>query len=156
VSDIALRWNITEGAADFEIEANDLASDDTFETAIFLSLFTRRRASDGDALPVELGPDRGGWWADQLSPVEGDKYGSRLWLLSREKEQPVILTRAREYVIEALAWLTEDLITDRLDVTAEVLRRGILLISVTIHRPKAKPLNFKYDYNWEAQEARRA
>lgn len=156
MSDIALIWNSLEGGADFAIERNDLATDDTFETAVLLSLFTDRRVEDSETLPEEAGADRGGWWADALSPVEGDKLGSRLWLLRREKQEARVLELAKLYATEALTWMLVDRIADRVTVTAEVHGTGALLLGVTIHRPGVDPLSYRYDYSWAAQALRRA
>ena len=52
--------------------------------AVISSLFTWARARDGDELPTPESP-RMGFWGDTYSPVTGDRWGSRLWLLSRAK-----------------------------------------------------------------------
>ena len=90
MSDIGLFWD--RDSADFAIEANDLATDDGLETAVSLSLFTDRRAEDGDALPSG-DADRRGWWGDDFPAVDGDRMGSRLWLLARSKQTPDVLER---------------------------------------------------------------
>ena len=59
--DIALIWNDALGAADIEIGASDLTTDAGLRTALLLSLFTDRRAEDGDVLP-DNASDRRGWW----------------------------------------------------------------------------------------------
>lgn len=152
MSDIGLFWDL--GSADFAIEANDLATDDGLETAVSLSLFTDRRAEDGDALPSG-DADRRGWWGDDFPAVDGDRMGSRLWLLARSKQTPDVLERAREYAREALAWLVEDGVAASVDATAEVVRTGFLGLTVTVYRPSGQSTRFRYDYNWEAQAARR-
>jgi phage gp46-like protein len=154
MSDIALVWDNEAGAADVAIVANDLQADDGLETAVFLSLFTDRRAEEGDTLP-ESGADRRGWWADGVPVVPDDKWGSRLWLLSRAKNEPGTAQRAREYAEEALAWLMEDRVTDRVDVDAAIRADGILLIEVEVYRPGRDVTFYRYDYVWASQEARR-
>lgn len=156
MTDIRLVWNPELGAADFGIKDNDLEQDDTFETSLLLSIFTDAPAKPGDVVPPELEGKRGGWWADALAAIAGDKFGSRLWLLRRVKQEPTVLTRAREYVLEALEWMLVDKVTDRIEVATEILRPGVLLLTVTVYRPKRKPETFKYDYNWQRQVARRA
>jgi phage gp46-like protein len=152
MSDLALRWDPTAGAADLAIEANDLARDDGLETAVMLSLILDRRAEDGDTLaPGET--DRRGWWADAVPPVEGDRTGSRLWLLAREKESPAVLPRVEEYVREALAWLVQDRVAERIEVTASIPQKGTLVYEVAIYRPgRADPVRYRFDAVWAAME----
>lgn len=150
MTDIALRWDIF--AADFAVEANDLATDDGLQTAIILSLFTDRRADDSDALP-DGQTDRRGWWGDAFPTVQGDKIGSRLWLLGREKQMQEVVTRAEEYVREALQWLLDDKVADRVDGTAEITRPGMLGITVKVYRPATDAVQWRFDYTWAAQAA---
>lgn len=154
MSDIGLTWITEEGGADFAVAGNDLVVDDGLETAVFLSLFTDRRAEDGDVLPTGE-QDRRGWWGDAFPVVDGDRHGSRLWLLARAKELPETLTRAEEYAREALAWLTEDRVAERVEVTAAVESRGVLRLTVAIYRPRVDVVTYRYDYVWAAQAARR-
>ncbi len=148
MSDLALRWDATSFAADLAIEANDLARDEGLETAVLLSLFTDRRAEPGDPLP-DGESDRRGWWADALPVVEGDRIGSRLWLLSREKETKATLSRAEEYAREALQWLVDDLVAERVKVTAKIPRTGVLGLEVVIYRPQADPVKYRFNHAWE-------
>lgn len=152
MSDLALTWD--GHGADLSIEENDLARDDGLETAVLLSLFTDRRADDGDVLP-DGETDRRGWWGDGVPVVEGDRTGSRLWLLGREKQTPATLSRAREYALEALQWLIEDKIAASIDVVATMPGYGGRLLTVTIHRPKSGAVQYEFGYTWAAQEARR-
>lgn len=155
MTDLLLTWDPAEFAADLSIEANDLAADDGLETAVLLSLFTDREAAPGDVLP-EGETDRRGWWGDAFPTVEGDKIGSRLWLLGRAKATPDVLSRAQEYAREALEWLVEDRVALKVDVTTEFLtgNRG-LGIAVEIYRPgKNDPTAFRFGRTWAAQEAR--
>jgi phage gp46-like protein len=156
--DIGLFWQVASGAADFEIEGNDLSVDGGLETAVMLSLFADRRAEDGDVLP-DGGSDRRGWWADEFSTVDGDRIGSRLWLLARSKDMSEVLALAPEYAREALAWMVEDKLAEAVEVTAErVLRSGrdsAIVLNVSIQRPKADVVLYRYTYAWKNQEVRR-
>lgn len=153
MSDIRLTWDVF--AADFTIVANDLETDDGLETAVLVSLFTDRRAATDDAIPDGT-DDRRGWWGDPTLPTPNDLIGSRLWLLSREKQQQSVLDRAAEYAREALQWLLDDRVSDQIDVTAEIVRTGILGLLVVIHRPAKATAEFRFDFNWQAQQARAA
>lgn len=154
MSDIGLTWILEEGGADFTVSGNDLVVDNGLETDVFLSLFTDRRAEDGDVLPTgEL--DRRGWWGDAFPVVPGDRFGSRLWLLARAKEVPETLRRAEEYASEALVHLVEDRVVERVEVTAAFERRGVMRLTVPIYRPRVDVVTYQYDYAWAAQAARR-
>lgn len=135
------------GGIDFALESNDLQLGHDLETAVLVSLFTDRRANPDDPLP-EQGASRRGWWGDSFSEISGDKIGSRLWLLEREKQTPQTLARAKEYVTEALSWLLTDGLALRYEVTVEWLRQGELGIGLKIERPK-DTLNYRYQYLWQ-------
>lgn len=99
--------------------------------AVVISLFTWRRANDDDDLP---GDSKEGWWGDIYPAVADDRIGSRLWLLSRAKLLPETSRRAKEYAEEALAWLIDDGVASRIDVTAERQGNDMLALSIVIYR----------------------
>lgn len=120
--------------------------DDGLETSIIISLFTDRRAEADDQIS---GDDRRGWWGDLLTEVEGDRIGSRLWLLSREKQLPNVLSKAREYAAEALQWLIEDGIASAVGVAAEIVRTGVLGLAIEITRTAAPPVKYRFEAFWK-------
>lgn len=147
---------------DWQTALPSLADDDGLETAIILSLFTDRRAADDDELPDGT-DDRRGWWGDAHPEVPGDAFGSRLWLLFREKDMQSAVNRAREYTEEALAWLVDDgvarrvvVVTGWVDRISGALsetrtitsRAGVLGIGVTVYRPNTPPEKFRYEAFW--------
>ncbi|MCE8004215.1 phage GP46 family protein [Billgrantia ethanolica] len=143
--DIAIQYDAAAKYFDLALEGGDLATDQGLETAVILSLFTDRRAEDADRLPDDAG-DRRGWWADAFNDRP---HGSRLWLLHREKELDEVLRRAKTYAEEALAWLVEDEVASRVIVEATNVRRGVLQLSVEIHRGDQVTLERQYDYVWQ-------
>jgi phage gp46-like protein len=149
VSDIGLTWDGT--FADLSISQNDLASDEGLETSVLISLFTDRRAEPGDVLPDGT-TDRRGWWADAAPVVADDRIGSRLWLLDRAKQTPDVLPRAEEYAREALQWMIEDRVTDRIDVTASFPRAETIGLEVSIYRPELDPVTYRFNYTWNSHE----
>jgi phage gp46-like protein len=80
--------------------------------------------------------DRRGWWADEFAAVEGDRIGSRLWLLDRSKRTNETVLRAKQYVREALAWMLEDKVVASIDVDVDTTDKA-LLIAVGLQRPGA-------------------
>jgi phage gp46-like protein len=151
MSDLRLTWDVH--AADLSIAMNDLVMDEGLETAVLLSLFTDRRSNDGDVLP-DTHSDRRGWWGDAFPVVAGDRIGSRLWLLYREKEEATVLVRAREYAREALQWLLDDQVAAAVDVEAEITRPGMLGLHIVITRPLSTPVEYRFSAVWAGQAAR--
>jgi phage gp46-like protein len=152
MNDIALQWSDSQLSADVAVELNDLVQDGGLETAVMLSLFTDRRSEEGDELPPG-DTDRRGWWADAAPVVEGDRIGSRLWLLEREVATQAVVDRAVTYAREALQWLLDDKVASSLEVSAEIPRRGMIGLVVKIYRPQKDPVNYRFDHVWNAQEA---
>ena len=147
MADIQTRWQPGALRADWYVVAGDLASARDLETAVILSLFTDRRADADDELP-DGGDDRRGWWGDGLADRP---LGSRLWLLARAKVTRETRLRAIEYAQEALAWMVDDGVADRVEVDAEWL--GVppsqLAVTVTIHPPAAAPAVFRFADVWQ-------
>lgn len=148
MADLRTFFESLELGGDLALDGFDLATDDGLETAVILSLFTDAPAGADDPLP-EGETDRRGWWADAYPPVAGDVIGSRLWLLSREKQLPAALNRAREYAATALAWLVTDGAAQRVDIDAEAVRAGVLGLAIAIHRPDNNVARFRFQALWQ-------
>jgi len=123
-------------AGDLQLGSGGLAQDDSLTTSVLISLFTDRRARADDPLPAGDGDDRRGWLGDALAEIEGDRIGSRLWLLRREKETEETRKRAIDYCREALAWIIEDQLATKIDIAAEWVRpgSGLLGLQIVIYR----------------------
>lgn len=147
---------MTENGGALVLSGFDLARDDGLETAVIISLFTDRRANP-EQIPVELPQDDlRGYWGDISNATPSDQTGSLLWLLAREKQLPQVLGRAQQYCREALAWMIEDLVATRVEVTAEFIAQGWMLILVDIFRPTGSPVRYRFNYEWAAQAAKRS
>jgi phage gp46-like protein len=148
LADLALTWVDQLGAADLSMIDSDIASDRTMVTAVILSIFVDRRADPDDVPPSGDPTDMRGWWADQFSAVEGDRIGSRLWLLDRAKLTSETARNAEGYIREALAWMIEDRVVSSVDVET-VTTAASLLIGVTLHRPGRDPLALRFTHVWD-------
>lgn len=105
------------------------AEDDGLATAVLISLFTDARADS----PLDVGEtDKRGWWGDKFSPVPGDRIGSQLWRLAREKDRPESLLKAKSYAETALVWMVDDGLVSEITVNAWRYRADVLAISVDI------------------------
>lgn len=147
-------WDAEAGRGDLSFDGNqaDLETDEGLETAVIISLFSDRRAGDDEELPSGVGSKRG-WWGDSLADVGGDQIGSKLWLLCREKRLNSVRLRAEQYIREALQWMIDTKIATKIDVDVTFGEGNRLIFQGRIHRPE-NPLDFRYNYNWQSQEAR--
>ena len=148
MTDIALQPRF-DGRIDIQLNNGDLVADDGLRTAVVLSLLTDRRANPGDVLP-DGGDDRRGWWADMLATAGGDRFGSRLWLLSREKNLAEVRRRAETYAAEALEWLREDGIANTIEVDAETVATDRLGLKIRIIRTDGQAIEERFNNLWES------
>lgn len=128
---------LSENGPDLVLEAGDLALDRGLSSAVLLSLFVDRRAGVDDLIPPD--DDARGW---PLEP-SGDRWGSRLWLLERSKATPEAIALARAGVLEALQWLVDDGIAERIDARVELGTsldgvRDRILVEVDVVRGTAR------------------
>ena len=130
MTDVAVIWDGDAYEGDVRLDGADLEREDGLRTAVILSLFSDARALSGD-IPEDEDPR--GVWTDALG-TDGDRYGSRLWLLQRSKQTSDVPVLAVEYAREALEWMVEDGVADRVEVSAEWARRGWLRIAPAISR----------------------
>lgn len=149
LGDLALVWSDAQGSADLLMIDNDLASERGLVTAAVLSLFTDARAKDDDKPPSGHPDDRRGWWADEFAEVEGDKYGSRLWLLDRSTLSNESLRRADEYIREALAWMIEDRVVASIDVTITKVAPNRADVEIGLQRPSGDGVTFRFTRVWD-------
>ena len=121
--------------------------DDDLTRAVINSLFCWRRANDDDELP---GASRFGWWGDTFEV--NDKFGSRLWLLSRAKLTAQTPLRAKEYVEEALQWLVDDGVAADVVVQVEKATVDRLDMSIVITKPNDTTTSLRFQNMWSYLE----
>ncbi len=145
--DLALTYSPALDAFDVSIDAlnADLRREETFTTAVVLSLMIDRLAEPGDVAP---GADRRGWWADAFAE-SGDRHGSRLWLMGREKQLDATVERAKLYIEEALQWLIDDGVATSVAATVFVPRRAWLVADVAITLDGASR-RFRFEWSDDA------
>src|SRR5262252_2437053 len=138
LTDIRTSWDPWFLQGDWVFAPPDLMTGRDLETAATLSLFTDRLALPDDPLPDPNDGDRRGWWADW--DAEQGYLGSRIWLISREKQTEAVRLRAEEYCREALQWMLDDDVADSVQVTASwapIEAPGRLDVDVLISRDRA-------------------
>ncbi len=131
---IAVSFDGLKMSGDLSLSPTGLARDDGLTTCVLVSLFSDRRARADDPLPEGTGDYRRGWIGDALADIDGDRIGSRLWLLRREKQTEETRRRAEDYCREALAWLISDGLATAVAVAAEWVRMGMLGVEIVIDR----------------------
>lgn len=157
MTDLALRWSEAAQGFDIALDAatGQLVTDDGLTTAVLISLFTDARAAADDALPDPAGARRG-WWGDALA-ADGQPWGSKLWLLRREKCTAATAARAQAYAAAALAWLVRERIAARVEVEAEALpAEQRIALAITIVRPAGERVEYRWRNLWEDGHALRA
>lgn len=147
--DIRIQHTNMDGVIGFDLsmDGTQFSIDQGLETSVIISLFTDRRADADEVLPDGSG-DLRGWFGDSMAEVVGDRIGSLLWLLWREKQTQKVLVRARDYARDALKWLVEDGLAKRADVEASYPRAGVLALAVEIERPDGSVSRYRYERFW--------
>ncbi|MBT9429954.1 phage GP46 family protein [Candidatus Symbiopectobacterium endolongispinus] len=102
-----------------------LPDQERLRRAVMISLFTWRRAEPDDDTDTPFG-----WWGDTWPTVQNDRIGSRLHLLKRSTLTNQTAQKAKEYIAQALTWMTDDGIALRVDI--EVVRSGIDRLIATV------------------------
>lgn len=118
-----------------------LSFDRTLASPLLLAIGSERRAATDDVLPPMMAPNgpapfgaRRGWVGDVLLS-DGQRQGSRLWLLERAKRTEATRLSAEDYTAEAISAIADyhDL---ELNVSASWQRipgeglRGVLVVQV--------------------------
>lgn len=133
---------------DLVVTNDDFLTDAGLETAVIVSLFTDRRVERSE-LPYGDNDQRG-WWGDGYLKNPNDKIGSKLWLLQREKMTATTLQRAKNYAEQALQWMIDDRVAEKISVTVSPTRYDAIAIAIDIIRSR-KTINLQYHLHWYAQ-----
>lgn len=136
----------TDGRFDIVIENGDIANEDGFETAIYVSLFTDARAPESKVIRPE---NRRGWLGNIASPVEGRELGSLLWLAEQRRLNQGTLNEIIDYARQALAWFVEDEIAKSIEVSGEIVPRSGIALTINITATDGKTETY-YVPLWEA------
>jgi phage gp46-like protein len=131
------------GYADASVKAGDIETERGLETAVILSLLLDARARPDDAIPDGT-DDRRGWWGDD----DEVSYGSRLWLLERSTLTQETINQWRELAAEALAWMTDQGIVQRVTVAVERESAEAIIATIRLLRPRQRDLEFRFRRVW--------
>lgn len=112
--------------------AGHLTVDEGLRTMVLLALFTDRRADPEDQ--VQDSSDLKGWWGDTYPEIDGDVFGSKLWMLQGMKANQAALEFGKAETKAALAFMIEDGIAIDIQVEAEI-QKNVYASRVGIQRP---------------------
>lgn len=144
---------IKDELIDMSLLPGDIAGDDGLETSVLISLFSDARATQDMLDAIDNDGDLRGFWGDITRP--SDSTGSLLWTLKRAKQLTSTLAKARGFCQQALQWLIDDKVADRVDIATSYLApaSGVMIIAVDIYRPgSANPTQYRYGYEWTNQQ----
>ncbi len=146
MTDFALVQN---GAViDMAVVNGDILGDDGLQTAISLSLFMDRRATDDDAKLHGITHRRGNW-ADSIDPQRHQR-GSWLWLYERATLVSRSASAISREAKRALAWMVKDGILGSVDCNVARLDNRGYTLQITITRPgSATPQSYEFVRYWE-------
>jgi phage gp46-like protein len=153
--EIATEFSDRFGAHDSVIEGGVIKAEQSFNTALYLSLLTDARADDDETVPTGSNSfrarNRRGWWGNAfLLGLGAGEYGSRLWLYKRSKLTARVLEELKVACEEALQWLIDTGVAVAVDVEVSVRFAGRVDILITITRNSETPV--QYSFVWDALE----
>lgn len=120
-----------QGYFDMVFENGVIETINSFETALNMSIFGERRASESE---VSIPQFRRGWYGNSLLGFENFEMGSKLWLLGQARATQNTLNNAITYCDEALQWFIEDNYLDKVLVSANYDERNAMLINIQLIR----------------------
>lgn len=145
MADVAVtfrRFSPTTTIPDWAVEGGDLKTDNTFETAVYLSLHTDADAGPDDEVPEGLRPRH--WWGQAYwgrvfgalgIEIGGVQLGSLRWTLVRAQETEETRVRSMEIDRKALSWMLKTGLAKAIDIDAQWVAPGQLLTTIAIHKP---------------------
>jgi phage gp46-like protein len=147
--DIKMIWNNNFLEGDLKLNKGDLEREEGLETAVFISLFTDRRADDEDE--IDNVNDKRGWWADNTME---NKIGSKLWQYERIKTTTNDMIKVKAAIEESLQWLIDDEVAKEILVTTErfgSIGNDRIAVSIVIKKSKGNEVAIKFDDLWKIQ-----
>lgn len=103
----------------------DLATVDSFNTSLAVSLFGEKRANVSE---VPQASRRRGWWGNETNDEIAFELGSKLWIVMAQPRKTTLnLNRAKSYAEDCLKWLVEDGFLQRVEVAASFTEIGLRL-----------------------------
>lgn len=138
--DAVLR-EIDGGAFDIQIGFDgDILTEDFFDTAIIVSVFTDRRANESEVRESHM---RRGWIGNEDTP--GIEYGSKVWLYEQARITRSTMNDIAGVVKDALQWFVDDAYAVAVQNPVVTLVSGGLRLEVKLERPNSKVVKRYFD-----------
>lgn len=142
---IKVTW--TENGVDYQLNEDGLRNDNGLSSMVIMCLFTDARAKESDVLPVDN--DKRGWAGDSFSAFN---WGSRFWLLAREKITVNTISRTQNYATEVLKPLVDFKLIKSTDITTERISRDSIELIIKVIKPDNTAENYQALLTWQAQQ----
>jgi phage gp46-like protein len=140
--DIAIAQN-EDGIYDFSFDDNgDFVLDRSYETSIRMSVFLDARADESEIKQSSL---RRGWFGNRELYNILHEIGSKLWLLSQQRNTVRVRNDAKGYMKDCLQWLIGDGHATKIDVEVSSTNLYELILTVTISFSADILRTFKFD-----------
>lgn len=132
---------------DIEITSGTVTQDSRLASLVYLCLFTDVRADDADELP-DGSSDRRGWPGDTYLDTP---WGSKYWLLKRQKLTNDVRLKAIDYATDAIQKLVDAKYAKSVSVTGSIPQLNTLVLSIEITKPDGTNLPMTITDRWENQ-----
>lgn len=143
---IGISWNNQLSQGEITVTHDGLTRDDGLVTLVLICLFTDVRADADDIIPDGSGDPRG-WPGDTFSD---DPWGSKLWLLDREKLTESVRQRVEDYARLSMQPLLRTGYARSASVTATINGADRIDFIVVLTRPDKSTLRIEISKRWEA------
>ncbi|HEO8445156.1 TPA: phage GP46 family protein [Yersinia enterocolitica] len=143
---IGLSWKNLLSRGDITVQHDGLSLDDGLVTLVLICLFTDARADADDEIPDGTGDPRG-WPGDTFSD---SPWGSKLWLLEREKLTEAVRLRVEDYATLSMQPLLRAGYARTASVTAIIAASDRINFIVELIRPDKSALTIQLSRRWEA------
>jgi len=128
MADILLNKN--NGYYDFSITNGDFTLTYGFETALLMSIYCEKRATQSEVPRAEL---RRGWWGNRVNDYDNYEQGSKLWLLDQSRNNLNLLNLVNTYSNDGLKWLIDDSHATKIETNSNFSTEGVEL-SIKLYR----------------------
>ena len=137
-----------DGSFDIEWENGELKFTEGLDTAIDLSFYGEKRASESEVARPER---RRGWIGNELYEViglRGYEVGNKLWVLSQARISQRNFNLGISYIKNGLNWLIEDKLAKNVNVSGVILDNEKYQFNIEVVRFDNTVLKRQY-FLWE-------
>lgn len=110
-------------------ESGDILTEQAFTTAILMSIFEERRASDSEVSPSQL---RRGWIGNETTP--DFEQGSKFWQFEQARVTGTMLADLGSTIRLSLQWLIDEDYALDVIVQTPFLKNGIVCVNIDLIR----------------------